>query len=152
VLPVSFEVDADLKSLLIEKQPTDLELLRRDYATGRNSRACWKRVFRCILHALSLYEACMAAENAATMWVPTCCSRVMRFNLFVRADGGFYGALVCTVCSKNIVLEQEPLAAADTYGGGSRVLSVLGAPKPPKTDRHKDRETLSDTSAGEPTL
>jgi hypothetical protein len=76
----------------------------------------------------------------------------MRFNLFVKPDGGFYGALVCTVCSKNIVLEQEPLAAADTYGVGSRVLNVVGTAKPPKTERHKDRDTISDTAAGEPTL
>jgi hypothetical protein len=61
----------------------------------------------------------------------------MRFNRFLRQDGGAYGTLVCTACSKNIVLEQEELPAEGTYGEGSRVLNVLGSPKPPKTDRRR---------------
>jgi hypothetical protein len=77
----------------------------------------------------------MTGEKTPTVWVPLCCGRVMRFNRFLRQDGGAYGTLVCTACSKNIILEQEQLAAEDTYGEGSRVLNVLGSPKPPKTDR-----------------
>ena len=61
----------------------------------------------------------------------------MRHNMFLMKDGGGYGALVCTICNKNITLEQEPLANVKTYGEGSRVLSVLGSPKPPKDDRRK---------------
>lgn len=68
----------------------------------------------------------------------------MRFNRFLRQDGGAYGTLVCTACSKNIVLEQEELPAEGTYGEGSRVLNVLGSPKPPKTDRRR----TGDSSGG----
>ena len=39
----------------------------------------------------------------------------MRCNMFRLPDGGAYAALVCTICNKNITLEQEPLAA-DNYG------------------------------------
>jgi hypothetical protein len=62
----------------------------------------------------------------------------MRHNMFVVKDGKGYGALVCMICSKNITLEPEPLANVSSYGEGSRVLSVLGSPKPPKDDRRKE--------------
>ena len=91
----------------------------------------------------------MAADEASTMWVPVCCGRVMRCNMFRQADGGAYAALVCTSCNKNITLEQEPLAAANSFGEGAKVLSLIGSPKPPMTDRRK-----SSTEAGpdDPTL
>ena len=91
----------------------------------------------------------MAADNASTMWVPVCCGRVMRCNMFRKPDGGSYAALVCTVCNKNITLEQEPHAAPNTCGAGASVLSVLGSPKPPKTDRIKP---LADAGPDDPTL
>jgi len=77
----------------------------------------------------------MATEKASDVWVPVCCSRVMRFNKFRQADGGDLGALVCTVCNKNITLEQEPLATTSSYGEGAAILSLLGSPKPPRTER-----------------
>jgi hypothetical protein len=61
----------------------------------------------------------------------------MRHNMFLMKDGAGYGALVCTICNKNITLEPEPVANMKAYGEGSRVLSVLGSPKPPKDDRRK---------------
>ncbi len=79
----------------------------------------------------------MAADQASTMWVPVCCGRVMRCNMFRQADGDAYAALVCTICNKNVALEQEPLAAANSFGEGSKVLSLIGSPKPPKTERKK---------------
>ena len=79
----------------------------------------------------------MTGEKTPPVWVPLCSGRVMRFNRFLQQDGGAYGTLVCTVCSKNIILEQEQLSAGDAYGEGSRVLNVLGTPKPPKTDRRR---------------
>src|ERR1700730_5910908 len=79
----------------------------------------------------------MAADKASTIWVPVCCGRAMRCNMFRQADGGTYAALVCTQCNKNITLEQEPLAAADTFGGGSSVLSLIASPKPPKNEKKK---------------
>jgi hypothetical protein len=91
----------------------------------------------------------MSAEQSHDVWVPVCCGRVMRHNRFMLKEGQGYGALVCTVCSKNITLEPEPMANLNSYGEGSRVLSVLGTPKPPMDDR---RKTSSDESLDDRTL
>ncbi|HXX21113.1 MAG TPA: hypothetical protein VEJ46_17050 [Candidatus Acidoferrum sp.] len=92
----------------------------------------------------------MAADSTSKMWVPVCCGRVMRCNMFRLPDGASYAALVCTQCNKNITLEQEPLAAASSFGEGSKVLSLLGSPKPPTTDRRK--KTLPEAGPDDPTL
>jgi hypothetical protein len=89
----------------------------------------------------------MATDKDSTMWVPVCCARVMRCNMFRQAGGGIYAALVCTVCNKNITLEQESLVAADKFGEGSKILSLIGSPKPPKMERRK-----SFTEGDDPTL
>jgi hypothetical protein len=73
----------------------------------------------------------------------------MRCNMFRQADGGTYAALVCTLCNKNITLEQEPLAAADKFGEGSNILSLMGSPKPPKTER---RKSFAEAGPDDPTL
>jgi hypothetical protein len=91
----------------------------------------------------------MTADKASTMWVPVCCGRVMRCNMFRQADGGAYAALVCTVCNKNIILEQEPVTAADQFGEGASILSLIGAPKPPKTER---KRSFAESSPDDPTL
>jgi hypothetical protein len=91
----------------------------------------------------------MAADNASTMWVPVCCGRVMRCNMFRQADGGSYAALVCSVCNKNVTLEPEPLGAANNFGEGSTVLSLIGSPKPPRTERKK---SLAEAGPDDPTL
>jgi hypothetical protein len=90
----------------------------------------------------------MAADQGATMWVPVCCGRVMRCNMFKQADGGSYAALLCTVCNKNITLEQEALAETNSFGEGAKVLSLIGSPKPPKTERKK----FADAGPDDPTL
>ncbi len=91
----------------------------------------------------------MAADEASTMWVPVCCGRVMRCNMFRQANGESYAALVCTSCNKTITLEPEPLADANTFGEGSKVLSLIGSPKPPKTGRKK---TFTEAGHDDPTL
>ncbi len=91
----------------------------------------------------------MAAGGASTMWVPVCCGRVMRCNMFKQADGRAYAVLVCTLCNKNITLEQEPLATANSFGEGSSVLSLIGSPKPPKADRKK---SFTEPGPDDPTL
>lgn len=91
----------------------------------------------------------MAADDASTMWVPVCCGRVMRCNMFRQADGKAYAALVCTSCNKNITLEQETLAAANSFGEGSNVLRLIGSPKPPNTDR---RKSFTEAGPDDPTL
>ena len=91
----------------------------------------------------------MAADNSSTMWVPVCCGRVMRCNMFRQPGGGTYAALVCTMCNKNITLEQEPVGAANDFGEGSAVLNLLGSPKPPRTERKKQ---VAEAGPDDPTL
>lgn len=91
----------------------------------------------------------MATGNASTMWVPVCCGRVMRCNMFRQAGGGAYAALVCPVCNKNITLEQEPLASANSFGAGSQLLSLMGSPKPPAAER---RKPSAEAGSDDPTL
>jgi hypothetical protein len=73
----------------------------------------------------------------------------MRCNTFRQADGAAYAVLICSVCNKNITLEQEPLAAANSFGEGSQVLSLMGSPKPPKTERKK---SFTEAGPDDPTL
>jgi hypothetical protein len=61
----------------------------------------------------------------------------MRYNMFVQKDGTTYGALVCSVCNKNVTFELEHQAEVTNYGEGSRVLNMLGSPKPPNVQRRK---------------
>jgi hypothetical protein len=61
----------------------------------------------------------------------------MRYNMFVQTDGAAYGSLLCSVCNKNVTFELEPHADLSAYGDGSRVLNMLGAPKPPSAPRQK---------------
>jgi hypothetical protein len=91
----------------------------------------------------------MAAEQAANMWVPVCCERVMRCNMFRQADGGSYAALLCTVCNKNVTLEQEPASKLNTFGDGAKVLPLVSSPKPPTTVRKK---SFSESGPDDPTL
>jgi hypothetical protein len=73
----------------------------------------------------------------------------MRCNMFRQADGGTYAALVCSVCNKNITLEQESRAAAKEFGDGTNILSLIGSPKPPKTERKK---SFAEAGPDDPTL
>ncbi len=82
----------------------------------------------------------MSPAESANVWVPVCCDRVMRYNMFVQRDGAAYGSLVCTVCNKNVTFELESLPDLKTFGEGARVFSMLGCPKPPMVDRPKPAE------------
>jgi hypothetical protein len=62
----------------------------------------------------------------------------MRYNAFVPQGGAAYGVLFCSVCNKNVTFELEHRAdVVSTYGEGSRVLGMLGSPKPPDVQRKK---------------
>jgi hypothetical protein len=75
--------------------------------------------------------------KTANLWIPVCCERVMRFNVFMQKNGTAYGSLVCTVCNKNVSFELEHQSDLGAYGEGARSLNMLGAPKPPKDVRRK---------------
>ena len=61
----------------------------------------------------------------------------MRYNLFMEKDGAAYGSLLCAVCNKNVTFELEHVADVGAYGEGSRVLRMLGSPKPPDVERRR---------------
>jgi hypothetical protein len=61
----------------------------------------------------------------------------MRYNIFAQQGGAAYGLLVCSVCNKSVTFELEHQVDASIYGEGSRVLSMLGSPKPPDGERKK---------------
>jgi hypothetical protein len=61
----------------------------------------------------------------------------MRYNMFVQQNGTAYGALVCSVCNKNVIFELEHHAEMSTYGEASRVPRMLASPKPPNVVRRK---------------
>jgi hypothetical protein len=73
----------------------------------------------------------------------------MRYNIFVQQDGAASGALFCSVCSKNVTFELEHQADLSVYGEGSRVLNMLGAPKPPNVPRQKP---AGDSASNDQTL
>jgi hypothetical protein len=75
----------------------------------------------------------MASE---VVWVPTCCGRVMRYVTYGGQQGEPCAALSCGQCGKHITLEPQPITSLDTLGTNARVLSVVGAPKPPAEERH----------------
>ena len=69
----------------------------------------------------------------------------MRFNVFIQKDSSAYGALVCSVCNKNVTLELEQTVDLAAYGEGARAVNVLGSPRPPKTERRRaGDDTLTD--------
>jgi hypothetical protein len=84
--------------------------------------------------------------KSANLWIPVCCERVMRFNIFAQKSGTAYGSLVCTVCNKSVSFELEHHADLSAYGEGARVLNMLGSPKPPKDVRRKvdERAAVND--------
>jgi len=88
----------------------------------------------------------LRATQTPNLWVPTCCERVMRYNMFVRQGGSTYGVLVCSVCNKSVTFELDHQADVSKYGEGSRVLNVVGSPKPPNVEQKKRNAdaTLSD--------
>jgi hypothetical protein len=61
----------------------------------------------------------------------------MRYNIFAPRGGNAYGALVCSVCNKNVMFELEPQGDLRMYGEGARVLSMLASSKPPNVERKK---------------
>jgi hypothetical protein len=90
----------------------------------------------------------MAMEKAPMLWVPVCCGRVMRYNVFGREDGGAFATLGCRICARNITLEQESVEKLLEYGERASIVQIIGAPRPPTEERSK----AGDPGTNEPTL
>lgn len=88
----------------------------------------------------------MDATKTANVWIPVCCERVMRFNMFVQKTGTVYGSLVCTACNKSVSYELEHSPDLSVYGDGAKAVSMLASPKPPKEPRKRidEDEALND--------
>ncbi len=91
----------------------------------------------------------MAAEKGPMVWVPVCCGRVMRYNVFGREDGGAFGTLGCRICARSITLEQESLENVKDYGERAALVQMIGSPRPPTEDRSKP---VPDGGTNDPTL
>lgn len=91
----------------------------------------------------------METPKPINVWIPVCCERVMRYNVFLQKGGSAYGSMVCTTCNKSVTFELEPVTDVTAYGEGARILSFLGSPKPPKTERQR---TDADSAASDLTL
>jgi hypothetical protein len=88
-------------------------------------------------------------DKAPMVWVPVCCGRVMRYNVYGRENGGAFATLGCLVCARNITLEQETLEKVKEYGERAAVISLIGSPRPPTEDRTKP---VGDAGTSDPTL
>jgi hypothetical protein len=88
-------------------------------------------------------------EKAPMVWVPVCCERVMRYNVFGREDGGAFATMRCQVCAKSFTFEQEIAENLKNYGERASVISLIGTPRPPTEDRTK---TGKDSGTNDPTL
>jgi hypothetical protein len=91
----------------------------------------------------------MSGEKAPLVWVPVCCGRVMRYNVFGREDGGAFATLGCRICARSITLEQENVEKLMEYGERASVVQMIGSPRPPTEDRTK---TVGEAGTNEPTL
>jgi hypothetical protein len=91
----------------------------------------------------------MTADKGATVWVPICCGRVMRYNVFGRQDGGAFGTLGCRICARSITLEPENAENVHEYGERAAVMQMIGSPRPPTEERTK---AAGDGGTNEPTL
>jgi hypothetical protein len=70
------------------------------------------------------------AKDESTLWIPVCCSQVMRHSVFGSAEGkSVAAALRCTSCGRHILLQPQTLASVEDYGTGSRVIALLATPR-----------------------
>ena len=73
----------------------------------------------------------LTSAQTPNLWVPVCCERVMRYNMFFQQDGlatVHWSAPSATRTSRS---NSNIKPTCRAYGEGSRVLSMLGSPKPP---------------------
>ena len=98
----------------------------------------------------------MPAENKGankeeTVWVPVCCSQVMRHSVFGSAEGkSVAAALVCSACGRHILLQPQPLSAVQDLSG--RVISLVATSRAQKIENLAANDDTGDGAIGEETL
>jgi hypothetical protein len=82
------------------------------------------------------------ANDQSTVWVPVCCSQVMRHSIFGSAEGkSVAAALVCNSCGRHILLQPQPMNSVQNLSG--HVISLLATAK-----SHKIENLPKDADAG----
>ena len=86
-------------------------------------------------------------NNDSLIWVPMCCERVMRHNVFGQMGKSSVATFVCTSCGKHIALQPAISEVIEEYGQGAHVLRVLGVHRPtertwPTTPDEDSEQTL----------
>ncbi len=91
------------------------------------------------------------ASGEAKVWVPICCSQVMRHSVFGGGAGqAVAAALVCSACGRHILLQPQPIAAVEDLSG--RVISLLATAKSRKVENLPGGAGTGDDEIGEETL
>jgi len=82
------------------------------------------------------------ANEESRVWVPVCCSQVMRHSVFGSAEGkSVAAALVCSACGRHILLQPQPMTSVQDLSG--HVISLLATAK-----SHKVANLASGAAAG----
>ncbi|HMD80147.1 MAG TPA: hypothetical protein VKE92_02495 [Anaerolineales bacterium] len=80
------------------------------------------------------------SQRDVTTWIPMCCERVMRHNVF-GSGNVTVATFVCTSCGKHISLQPHSSGTFADYGEGAHILEVLAVSRP----AHRRTEmTISD--------
>ena len=91
------------------------------------------------------------ANEESTVWVPVCCSQVMRHSVFGSAEGkSVAAALVCGACGRHILLQPQPLTSLQDLSG--RVISLLATAKSQKVANLATGAAAAGDDMGEETL
>jgi hypothetical protein len=104
---------------------------------------------------ISRLEVAMSGDKGAsdetTVWVPVCCSLIMRHSVFGSAEGkSVAAALVCSSCGRHILLQPQPTSAVHDLSG--RVISLLATTKSRKIESLEGGVESADGEMGEETL
>lgn len=91
------------------------------------------------------------ASEDSKVWVPICCSQVMRHSVFGSTEGkSVAAALVCSSCGRHILLQPQPITAGQELSG--RVISLLATAKSHKVENLATGADAGDDKMGEETL
>lgn len=88
-------------------------------------------------------------NDETTVWVPVCCSQVMRHSVFGSSGGkSVAAALVCGSCGRHILLQPQPMTSVQDLSG--HVIALLATARSQKL-ANLDADTGGD-EMGEETL
>lgn len=92
-----------------------------------------------------------SGNEKSTVWVPVCCSQVMRHSVFGSAEGkSVAAALVCNACGRHILLQPQPITSVQDLSG--RVISLLATARSQKVANLASDAAATGDDMGEETL